>query len=53
MQLIINHLTRMQPGYFCTAGIEPSTGLHVRPIVSGGLIQRGEANEPRHTGRGW
>ncbi len=37
MQIVINHLTRMQPGYICTAGIELSTGLHVRPVVEGGL----------------
>lgn len=37
MQLLINHLTRMQPGYICAAGIELKTGLHVRPVVAGGL----------------
>lgn len=37
MRLIINHLTRMQPGYFCAAGIEIKTGLHVRPILETGL----------------
>lgn len=37
MQLLINHLTRMQPGYICAAGIELKTGLHVRPVVVGGM----------------
>jgi len=37
MQLIINHLTRMQPGYFCAAGIEPTTRLHVRPVLDASL----------------
>jgi putative nucleic acid modification protein with dual OB domain len=33
MQLVINHLTRMQPGCMCTAGIELKTGLCVRPVL--------------------
>ncbi|MEQ1829884.1 MAG: hypothetical protein ABL921_28235 [Pirellula sp.] len=37
MQLIINHLTRMQKGFFCAAGIDISSGLHVRPILETGL----------------
>ncbi len=34
MRIIVNHLTRMQPGYICVAGIDLSTGKHVRPVVS-------------------
>ena len=33
MQLVINHLTRMQQGCMCTAGIDLATGLHVRPVL--------------------
>ncbi len=35
MQLLINHLTRMQSGFICTAGIDLATGGHVRPVVRG------------------
>ena len=35
MRLIINHLTRMQPGFVCVAGIDPATGRHVRPELHG------------------
>ena len=37
MQIVINHLTRMQPGFFCAAGLELKTGLHIRPLMEGGL----------------
>jgi hypothetical protein len=33
MQIIVNHLTRMQPGFFCAAGIDPATNRHVRPML--------------------
>lgn len=33
MYLLINHLTRMRPGFMCTAGIDLATGRHVRPVV--------------------
>jgi len=33
MQIMINHLTRMQPGLMCTAGIDLATGNHVRPVM--------------------
>jgi hypothetical protein len=33
MQILINHLTRMQPGLICTAGIELETGRHIRPVA--------------------
>ncbi len=35
MQIVVNHLTRMQEGYMCVAGIDVETGLHVRPILDG------------------
>lgn len=33
MKIIVNHLTRMQPGYFCVAGINPANNRHVRPML--------------------
>jgi hypothetical protein len=33
MRIIVNHLTRMQPGYFCAAGIDISNNRHVRPML--------------------
>jgi hypothetical protein len=33
MKIIVNHLTRMQPGFFCAAGIDPATNRHVRPML--------------------
>lgn len=38
MTIIINHLTRMQQGFFCVAGIEEGTGRHVRPVLSDGQL---------------
>ncbi len=31
MQILVNHLTRMQAGCICTAGIDLQSGLHIRP----------------------
>ena len=33
MRIVINHLTRMQQGCMCTAGIDLDRGLHVRPVL--------------------
>ena len=41
MKIVVNHLTRMQRGYICVAGINPDTGHHVRPIP--------ENDRPRRT----
>lgn len=35
MRIVVNHLTRMQPGFVCIAGIDPATGRHVRPELPG------------------
>lgn len=35
MKVVINHLTRVQPGYICVAGIDIETNRHVRPVLSG------------------
>ncbi len=37
MQIVVNHLTRMQPGFFCAAGIEVNSRLHVRPLIDSQL----------------
>ncbi len=38
MRITVNHLTRMQPGYICVAGIDPESGRHVRPVLAGGRL---------------
>jgi hypothetical protein len=38
MRILVNHLTRMQPGYFCAAGIDLETGTHVRPVLRHGRL---------------
>lgn len=35
MRILVNHLTRMQPGYICVAGIEIETARHIRPVLAG------------------
>lgn len=37
MRIIINHLTRMQAGYICVAGIDAANGQHIRPVLQGRL----------------
>mgnify|MGYP005839339089 FL=1 len=32
-QLVINHLTRMEPGRICVAGLDPATGQHRRLVL--------------------
>lgn len=34
MLIVVSHLTRMQPGYICVAGIEPDTRNHIRPVLN-------------------
>lgn len=36
MRVLINHLTRMGPGFVCAAGIATDLGKHVRPVLPGG-----------------
>ena len=33
MKIVVSHLTRMQPGYICVAGIDLNSGKHVRPVL--------------------
>lgn len=35
MKIVVSHLTRMQEGYFCVAGLDLDSGRHVRPVVPG------------------
>lgn len=35
MRMVVNHLTRMEAGYICVAGVEWETGAHVRPVLAG------------------
>jgi ATP-dependent DNA helicase RecQ len=35
VRIVVNHLTRMQPGFVCIAGIDSATGRHVRPDLPG------------------
>ncbi len=38
MQILVNHLTRMQPGYVCVAGIDLESEEHVRPVLRRGRL---------------
>ncbi len=38
MQIVVNHLTRMQPGFICVAGLDLERGEHVRPITRAGRL---------------
>jgi hypothetical protein len=33
MKILVNHLTRMRPGYICVAGVDVATGRHIRPVL--------------------
>jgi hypothetical protein len=34
MQLVVNHLTRMEEGFICVAGMEIPTHRHIRPVLA-------------------
>ena len=38
LQILVNHLTRMQPGYVCVAGVDVHTLKHVRPVLRYGRL---------------
>lgn len=38
MRILVNHLTRMQTGYFCVAGLDLETETHVRPVLRHGRL---------------
>lgn len=38
MKLVINHLTRMRPGFICVAGIDMESRKHVRPLPAAGRL---------------
>ena len=33
MKIVISHLTRMQKGCICVAGVDIDSGRHVRPVM--------------------
>jgi len=39
MKIVVTHLTRMQRGTVCVAGLEVDTGQHVRPVPPMGVLQ--------------
>jgi hypothetical protein len=39
MKIVVTHLTRMQRGTVCVAGLDVETGHHVRPIQPMGVLQ--------------
>ncbi len=41
MQILVNHLTRMQPGYVCAAGVDVNTLDHIRPVLRYGRLSTG------------
>lgn len=41
MKTLVNHLTRMQPGYICVAGVDLDTQHHVRPVLRYGRLPTG------------
>jgi len=38
MRIVVNHLTRMRPGYICVAGLDVTTGQHIRPVLGGASL---------------
>src|SRR5215211_6839498 len=38
LQILVDHLTRMQPGYFCVAGVDVNTPRHIRPVLRRGRL---------------
>ena len=39
MKIVVSHLTRMQRGTVCVAGLDVDTGQHVRPVPPMGVLQ--------------
>jgi len=39
MKIVVTHLTRMQRGTVCVAGLDVETGRHIRPIQPMGVLQ--------------
>jgi hypothetical protein len=33
MRIVVNHLTRMEAGYICVAGVDLETRRHIRPVI--------------------
>jgi hypothetical protein len=41
VRIVVNHLTPMQQGYICVAGVDLETELHVRPVLRGTRLSTG------------
>lgn len=41
MTLAINHLTRMERGFICVAGVDLQMNRHVRPVLAGTRLGKG------------
>lgn len=39
MEIVVNHLTRMQEGFFCVAGLDVRTARHVRPLLPNEMLR--------------
>lgn len=39
MKIAVTHLTRMQRGYVCVAGVNVDTGEHIRPVLSNSRLR--------------
>ena len=39
MRIVVNHLTRMQEGFICVAGLDLESGAHVRPMAAEGRLR--------------
>lgn len=40
MEIVVNHLTRMQRGFICVAGVNLQTKEHVRPVLRGARLSK-------------
>src|SRR5438105_4835997 len=47
MLFVVNHLTRMQQGFICVAGLDMATGRSIRPMLRGRMSSE---NLARHGG---
>ncbi|UCG42809.1 MAG: hypothetical protein JSU73_13270 [candidate division WOR-3 bacterium] len=46
MRIVINHVTRMRPGFVCAAGVDTERMVHVRPVFRRGQLRRWLVDEP-------
>jgi hypothetical protein len=46
LRIVINHVTRMRPGFVCVAGVDTERMVHVRPVLGRGQLRRWLVDEP-------